>query len=344
MDMIDQLNKAMAYIEETLEESVDWNAAAKIACLDTASFKRLFCCMTGMTPAEYVRRRRLTRAADDLRAGESVIDTAMKYGWNSADAFSRAFRRWHGLAPDHWRKGNAAAIVCPPVSFTLTIKGEKAMTMTLTNLPETTICGLSAPFDETLYPTREALRHALWADTCEDVPGRICGVWNEKGSAAMDGVWYGLWRGSRYLIAREADRLRQDISEPVERQIVPAGLFAVFATARGHGKHCRRCSIRSSTAGCPPPATSGAVRTSSSGCICGRITAGAMPSAIMKSACPCAGRALSPAIFRNAPPLAMHGLQPARATARCSRALRKKIAKKRKKVDFTPCKTATNVL
>ena len=45
------------------------------------------------------------------------------------------------------------------------------MTMTLVNLPETTICGLSAPFDETLYPTREALRHALWADTCEDVPG-----------------------------------------------------------------------------------------------------------------------------------------------------------------------------
>ena len=233
MDMIDRLNNAMARIEETLEESVDWNAAAKIACLDTASFKRLFCCMTGITPAEYVRRRRLTRAADDLRAGESVIDTAMKYGWNSADAFSRAFRRWHGLAPDHWRRSGAAAIVCPPVSFALTIKGGKTMTMTLANLPETTICGLSAPFDETLYPTREALRHALWADDCENVPERICGAWNQKGSSAMDGVWYGLWRGGRYLIAREANRLRQDIGEPIERQILPAGLYAVFATARG---------------------------------------------------------------------------------------------------------------
>lgn len=233
MDMIDRLNSAMARIEETLEESVDWNAAAKTACLDAAGFKRLFCYMTGMTPAEYVRRRRLTRAADDLRAGESVIDTAMKYGWSSADAFSRAFRRWHGLAPDPWRKSGAAAIVCPPVSFALTVKGGKSMTMALANLPETTICGLSAPFDETLYPTREALRHALWADTCMDVPGRICGAWNQNGSSAMDGVWYGLWRGGRYLIAREEDRLRPDVGEPIERQILPAGLFAVFATERG---------------------------------------------------------------------------------------------------------------
>lgn len=61
MDMIERLNSAMARIEETLEESVDWNAAAKTACLDTAGFKRLFCYMTGMTPAEYVRRRRSAR-------------------------------------------------------------------------------------------------------------------------------------------------------------------------------------------------------------------------------------------------------------------------------------------
>ena len=47
MDMIERLNSAMARIEETLEESVDWNAAAKTACLDTAGFKRLFCYMTG---------------------------------------------------------------------------------------------------------------------------------------------------------------------------------------------------------------------------------------------------------------------------------------------------------
>ena len=79
MDMIDRLNSAMARIEETLEESVDWNAAAKTACLDAAGFKRLFCYMTGMTPAEYARRRRLTRAADDLRAGtDSVLREALR--------------------------------------------------------------------------------------------------------------------------------------------------------------------------------------------------------------------------------------------------------------------------
>ena len=49
----------------------------------------------------------------------------------------------------------------------------------------------------------------------------------------MDGVWYGLWRGGRYLIAREKEQLRPDIGEPIERQTIPAGLFAIFATERG---------------------------------------------------------------------------------------------------------------
>lgn len=70
--------------------------------------------MTGMTLNEYVRRRRLTLAAQDLRRGRMpVIDLAMKYGYDSAAAFSRAFARQHGIAPSVYGKYGGSLKVYP---------------------------------------------------------------------------------------------------------------------------------------------------------------------------------------------------------------------------------------
>ena len=74
MNMLRQLNAAMTYIEENLCAELDLDEAARLACVTTDSFARFFSYMTGMTLNEYIRRRRLTLAAQDLRKESRIID------------------------------------------------------------------------------------------------------------------------------------------------------------------------------------------------------------------------------------------------------------------------------
>ena len=67
MNMLKQLNAAIEYIEANLCAEFDLDTAAGIACVTADSFIRFFSYMTGMTLNEYVRRRRLTLAAQDIQ-------------------------------------------------------------------------------------------------------------------------------------------------------------------------------------------------------------------------------------------------------------------------------------
>lgn len=105
MNMLKQLNAAVLYIEENLRAEFELNTAAEIACVTADSFIRFFSYMTGMTLKEYVRRRRLTLAAHDLKnSEESIVDVAIKYGYGSSAAFSRAFTGLNSITPSAHRK------------------------------------------------------------------------------------------------------------------------------------------------------------------------------------------------------------------------------------------------
>ena len=232
MDMLKQLNAAADYIETHLCETVDPSEAAKRACVTEDSFLRFFSYMTGMTLAEYVRRRRLTLAAEELRNSDMrILDIAVKYGWVSADAFSRAFSRQHWISPGVFRKCGGSLKVYSPVSFRIHIQGAKEMEFELLELPEQAICGISYRFDGEEYETREALRHLLWSADCFDVPGQLCeGAWNQPGNTAYDGVWYGLWKAGRYMVARAPDDVKPG---EYETAVIPAGTYAAFRTGCG---------------------------------------------------------------------------------------------------------------
>ena len=67
MDSLSNMNKAMAYIEEHLTEDIDYSEISKIACCSEYHFKRMFSFLSGIGLSEYIRRRRLTLAALDLK-------------------------------------------------------------------------------------------------------------------------------------------------------------------------------------------------------------------------------------------------------------------------------------
>ena len=128
MDWIERLNRAMGYIEEHLCDKFEIEEAARIACCSTYHFQRMFAYMAGVPLSEYVRRRRMTLAAVDLQSGgEKVVDVALKYGYESPTAFTRAFKSVHGIVPSEAKESGARLKAFPPVSFRISIKGDSEM-------------------------------------------------------------------------------------------------------------------------------------------------------------------------------------------------------------------------
>ncbi len=124
MDSLRSMNNALAYIEEHLTEEIDYIEISKIAYCSEYHFKRVFSFLSGVSLSEYIRRRKLTLAALDLKAKNfNIIDIAVKYGYNSADSFTRAFHSMHGVLPSEARNENTQIKAYPRMTFQLSIKG-----------------------------------------------------------------------------------------------------------------------------------------------------------------------------------------------------------------------------
>ncbi len=124
MESFSSMNHAMAYIEEHLTEDIDYRIISKIAYCSEYHFKRMFSFLSGVSLSEYIRRRRLTLAALDLKSRDMrIIDVAVKYGYISADSFSRAFHLMHGILPSEARNENTQLKAYPRMTFQLSIKG-----------------------------------------------------------------------------------------------------------------------------------------------------------------------------------------------------------------------------
>lgn len=104
----DDIERAVAYLEEHLDGEIDYAEAARRAYASCYHFQRVFGIVCGVTVGEYIRRRRLSRAAEELAGGAKVLDTALKYGYSSSESFSRAFFAFHGVLPSEVKRGSPA--------------------------------------------------------------------------------------------------------------------------------------------------------------------------------------------------------------------------------------------
>ncbi len=128
MDSLERMNLALAYIEENLADEIDMQQVERLALCSEYHFRRMFSFLAGVPLSEYIRRRRLTRAAFDLLHNEvSVIETAVKYGYSSPDAFTRAFVTLHGVTPTEARVTGQPLKAYPRMTFQLTIQGVSEM-------------------------------------------------------------------------------------------------------------------------------------------------------------------------------------------------------------------------
>ncbi|WP_405156516.1 effector binding domain-containing protein [Paenibacillus sp. FSL K6-0108] len=105
MDHYTRIQLAIAYLEQHLQDEFNIREASAAASFSAFHFQRLFQAITGFTVLEYVRRRRLTEAACHLRnSSEGILDIALRFGYQSQEAFTRAFTAHWGMTPARLRK------------------------------------------------------------------------------------------------------------------------------------------------------------------------------------------------------------------------------------------------
>lgn len=134
MDWVDRINEAIDYVENHLIGEINSDEISKIMACPFTVFQRSFIQITGISLSEYIRCRKLTCAAYELQNTDSkVIDIALKYGYESSDAFGVAFKNLHGVPPSMVRKNNVKLTFYCRLYFALTIKGVDKMDYKLIN-------------------------------------------------------------------------------------------------------------------------------------------------------------------------------------------------------------------
>ena len=145
MDWQRRMTAAIDYLERNLYGDADLEAAAKEANCSVFHFYRMFQAITGIGPAEYLRRRRLSEAAMALSTGggDTVIELALRFGYDSPDSFARAFRREFGCLPSDARKRGVSLHSYPRLTFSVVLKGDRPMEYRIEEGPAVALAGLS---------------------------------------------------------------------------------------------------------------------------------------------------------------------------------------------------------
>lgn len=100
-----RIHQILEYIETHLDEDIRLEALARRACLSKYHFHRLFRRAVGEPVRQYVRRRRMERAAEELaETGRPILEIALDCRYASQEAFSRAFQRIYTVPPGKYRR------------------------------------------------------------------------------------------------------------------------------------------------------------------------------------------------------------------------------------------------
>ncbi len=163
MDSMQYMNRAMGYIERQLTGEIDMREVARAACCSEYHFKRMFSLLAGIPLSEYIRRRRLTSAAFDLKNNDQkVIDVALKYGYNSPDSFARAFQLMHGITPSEARSHGSLLKAYPQMTFQLTIRGGTEMNYRIVEKEAFRIVGMMKRVPIVFHGTNPEI-DSMWA-------------------------------------------------------------------------------------------------------------------------------------------------------------------------------------
>ncbi|MCL1794543.1 MAG: AraC family transcriptional regulator [Oscillospiraceae bacterium] len=217
MNYIEHIGHAVEYIEANLKSELNLADLAKAAGYSEYHFLRVFKQVTHVTPADYIRKRRISEIAREMdESSRSISDIAFEYGFNSKENFTRAFKDEHNCLPTEYKSaGNSLKLFD---RFPLEIPPFEIVPKIVT------LNGFSV----TVYPNPEDTPPKFWnLYNCKKMSRKLSG-----GRIVAD---YGVMKWDKekqwldYYIGIKTSDANGDIAGTVEIEI-PGGLYAVFST------------------------------------------------------------------------------------------------------------------
>jgi AraC family transcriptional regulator len=143
MDWITGMNRLLSYIEEHLTDGgLTVESAARYAAYSPFYLQRIFYGLTDIPLSEYIRNRRMSLAGQELYAQHAkVLDTALKYGYETPESFQKAFRRFHGITPSAAKRPQAKLMFMSPLQINVSLKGGNKMDYSIETKGPMTVMG-----------------------------------------------------------------------------------------------------------------------------------------------------------------------------------------------------------
>lgn len=143
MNIYALLNKAINYIENNLENQIEYKTVANILQMNEYSAQTVFYCLCNISMAEYIRKRRLSSAGYDLyKTEKNVLEIAMKYQYNNSISFSRAFEKFHGIKPSTVKQNPNGLKVYSRLEFDENIKEKNTIEYNIEEREELILYGI----------------------------------------------------------------------------------------------------------------------------------------------------------------------------------------------------------
>jgi AraC-like DNA-binding protein len=98
--------RIVGYIDEHIGEPLAVGDLARAASLSESQFKHRFKAEVGVSPRDYVLRRKVSAARELLAQGELVTTVANRLGFSSSQYFATVFRRYTRMSPTESRRAS----------------------------------------------------------------------------------------------------------------------------------------------------------------------------------------------------------------------------------------------
>lgn len=166
MEWTESLKCAISYMEDNLMENIGPDDVADHVHISSFYLQKGFKIMTGYSIGEYLRCRRLYLAALDMLSGkEKVIDLAYRYGYDTPESFTKAFSRFHGVAPARIKGDSRKIHPFLPLKISISIQGGFDMNYTVEKMDAITMIGYET---EVSYENSYQEIPRFWSRFCED--------------------------------------------------------------------------------------------------------------------------------------------------------------------------------
>ena len=227
MKELQRMLDSIKYIENNLEHDLCIDDIALIACMSKFHFQRMFSMLTGYAVSEYIRNRRITLAVQELmNPTTKVIDVAFKYGYESPESFTKAFRKIHNISPSEVKKYHQPLKAYPRISFQIQLKGDVEMDYKIVEKDAFTVVGKSIS-TSTLDGANNRNIASFWDESNSN--GFVLELAKNCGSLGVLGICLDYDKQQEnitYLIG--AEKNNEQILQDWKEVIIPAANWAIF--------------------------------------------------------------------------------------------------------------------